>query len=112
MNSVLQCLTHTPPLAEVLLSPRPLAISHSRGTTGVAGQVRSRDELGVPGFAEGMPVTVSALCQLRSSRWRGATGEAVQALIGSLHSWLGFIRCLDCWHADCRCMLCMLPVGL
>lgn len=41
MNSVLQCLTHTPPLAEVLLSPRPLAISHSRGSAGVAGQVRS-----------------------------------------------------------------------
>ena len=39
MNSVLQCLTHTPPLAEVLLTPRPLASSQARGTAGAAGQV-------------------------------------------------------------------------
>ena len=27
LNSVLQCLTHTPPLAEVMLQPRPLGSS-------------------------------------------------------------------------------------
>ncbi|KAK9841788.1 hypothetical protein WJX81_002879, partial [Elliptochloris bilobata] len=42
MNSVLQCLTHTPPLAEVLLSPRPLASSNARCNAGVAGQVGLR----------------------------------------------------------------------
>jgi len=42
MNSVLQCLTHTPPLAEVLLSEQPLASGQARGAAGAAGQAGLR----------------------------------------------------------------------
>lgn len=34
MNSVLQCLLHTPPLAELLLSGRPLTANKSGGSNG------------------------------------------------------------------------------
>lgn len=45
MNSVLQCLIHTPPLAELLLSGREVVVGHSRGDDGMVDPITMTQRL-------------------------------------------------------------------
>lgn len=80
MNSVLQCLIHTPPLAELLLSKRNVAFKKAdHGEVDPIGMTQALVRESLEGKRESISPVLHAKSLKRINRWYGNSSHCMDA---------------------------------